>query len=122
MNAPAATPTPIGETDPRSGWPMNVPAASSGKNTAQVIASISICARSPGAAPIRDEHAPRRREAERGVIEHHAGAGADEEERRLPPADRGVEIPRGQHDQDRRDRRRPGHERARLDGDGIGLG
>ena len=53
MNAPAATPTPIGDTEPRSGWPKNVPAASSGKNTAQVIASISICARRP--APRRSE-------------------------------------------------------------------
>ena len=53
MNAPAATPTPAGETDPRSGWPMNEPAASSGKNTAQVSASINICARRP--APRRSE-------------------------------------------------------------------
>ena len=46
-NAPAATPTPTGETDPRTAWPKTLPAASSGKNTAQVIASINICARRP---------------------------------------------------------------------------
>ena len=47
MNAPAATPTPIGEIEPRTVWPNTDPDASNGKNTAQVMASISICARKP---------------------------------------------------------------------------
>src|SRR5687767_7075609 len=53
MNAPAATPTPIGDTEPRNGCPNSDPDASSGKNTAQVSASINICARNP--APRRSE-------------------------------------------------------------------
>ena len=47
MNAPAATPMPTGDTDPRKVCPQNDPAASSGKNTTHVTASISICARRP---------------------------------------------------------------------------
>ncbi len=47
MNAPTITETPMGDTEPRIVCPKSVPPASSGKNTAHVSASITICARSP---------------------------------------------------------------------------
>ena len=47
MNAPKATPTPIGDTEPRTVWPNSDPDASTGKNTAHVSASINIWARRP---------------------------------------------------------------------------
>src|SRR4051812_25361345 len=46
-NAPTTPEMPTGDTEPRSGWPNACPFARSGKNTAQVSASISICARIP---------------------------------------------------------------------------
>ena len=99
MNAPAATPTPTGDTDPRSGWPKNAAGREQREEHRAGDRQHQHLRAQARAAPIGDEHAPRRGEAERGVIQHHAGAGADEEQRRLPPADRGVEIPRRQHDQ-----------------------
>jgi hypothetical protein len=47
MNAPATTARPGAAIDPRTGWPKNDPEARTGKNTRQVAASISICARTP---------------------------------------------------------------------------
>jgi hypothetical protein len=46
-NAPTITEIDTGDTDPRTVWPNMLPLASTGKNTRQVSASISICARTP---------------------------------------------------------------------------
>ena len=46
----------------------------------------------PGAAAVGDEHAPGRREAKRRVIEHEAGADANQEQHRLPRRDGHAEI------------------------------
>ena len=52
---------------------------------------------------------PRRGEAERGVVEHHPGGNADQEQRRLAAADGEAEIEGGGH------RQRRGHERRARD-------
>ena len=65
-----------------------------------------------GAPAIRDEHPPRRGEAERSVIQNDTRCRADDEQRCLPPADGGVEIPGGKRNDRCGDRRRPRHERA----------
>ena len=45
--APKTTDVPTGATSPFTGCPNRLPSARTGKNSAQAIASISICARSP---------------------------------------------------------------------------
>ncbi len=67
-------------------------------------------------APIGDEHAPRRREAEGCVVEHEAGRRAHAEERAHPPAERGVQHPRRRRD-DQPDRDRPRRERPAVASD-----
>ena len=54
------------------------------------------------AAALGDRRPPRRREPERGVIEDKAGAGADQEERRLPPAEDEPQIQDARRDQNDR--------------------
>ena len=110
MNAPAATPTPTGEIEPRSGLPEHRARRQQRKEHRAGDRQHQHLRAQAGAAPIGDEHPPRRREPERGVVEHHAGECADDEQRRLPPADDGVQIPRCQRDGDRGDRRRAGHQ------------
>ena len=65
--------TPTGATEPRSVIPSTGPRiASSGMKTARQREHQHLRAHACAAA-IRDEHAPRRRETEGGVIEHDPG-------------------------------------------------
>src|SRR5439155_26598036 len=64
------------------------------------------------AASLRNELAPRRGEAERRVIQHHAGGTADEKQRRLPPAEHGIQVQRAEDEPCDREPDRPRVQRS----------
>ena len=78
-NAPTITETPTGETDPRTVWPKNVSGAEHRKEHDDGQREHQHLRAQAGAAAVGDEDAPRRREAERGVIEDDASRRADQE-------------------------------------------
>ena len=74
MKAPTTTETPTGATIPCTGWPNSDPAASTGKNRGRGDRQHDHLRAQARAAPVGDEHPPRRGEAERRVIEHEPEA------------------------------------------------